>query len=59
LASINRSDWIDDVESEEINILKERRILRQYYKQLKAGIITIEDVPAEYRPLLMKYYGVN
>jgi hypothetical protein len=45
-------------EQEELSFIKQRQQLRQYYKQLKAGMITIEDVPAEYKPLLMKYYGV-
>ena len=49
----------DTDEQEELSFIKQRQQLRQYYKQMKAGIITIEDVPADYRALLMKYYGVN
>jgi hypothetical protein len=48
-----------DEEMTEMSFIKQRAKLKQYYKQLKAGMIVIEDVPPEYRPLLMKYYGYS
>lgn len=45
-------------EVQELSFLKQKKLLRQYYKQLKAGMITEEDIPEEYKILLMKYYGL-
>jgi hypothetical protein len=36
----------------------QRKKLKEYYLQIKKGKIVIEDVPAEYRALLMKYYAI-
>jgi hypothetical protein len=41
-----------------IEFIKKKRLLRQYYKQLKAHMITEEQIPEEYRILLMRYYGL-
>jgi hypothetical protein len=46
-------------EEEEVNFIKERQNLRQYYKQLKAGMIDWADIPYDYQILLMKYYGIS
>ena len=42
----------------ELERLNEKKKLRDYYQQIKRGKIVIEDVPEEYRLLLIKYYGV-
>jgi hypothetical protein len=39
--------------------LKEKAKLREYFKRLKVGMITWEEVPKEYQILLMKYYGID
>jgi hypothetical protein len=44
--------------SDELSFLKKKQLLHQYYKQLKSGMIVIEEVPDEYRLLLQKYYGL-
>ena len=41
----------------EVDRLNQKKKLREYYKQIKAGIILLDDVPVEYRALLQKYYG--
>ena len=46
------------MEDNEMDFLRKKKQLRQYYKQIKAGIITVEDVPSEYRILLMRYYAI-
>jgi hypothetical protein len=38
---------------------KEKRLLHQYYKRLKVGMIKFESIPKKYRALLIKYYGVE
>lgn len=35
-----------------------RRKLRMYYKLLKVGMIKAEEVPAKFRGLLIRYYGL-
>ena len=40
-----------------MDFIKRKQLLHQYFKQLKAGMIVMEDVPEEYRILLMKYYS--
>jgi len=44
---------------EELTFLKQKKLLRQYYKQYKAGMITWEQIPEDYQILLMKYYGIS
>jgi len=34
-------------------------LLHQYYKQLKVGLITWEEVPEKYQRLLRFYYRMN
>lgn len=41
----------------EVERMKEKIKLKQYYKQLKSNMIVWEDIPGEYQALLMKYYG--
>lgn len=36
---------------------KEKKKLREYYKQLKVKLIKWEDIPDNYQMLLRKYYG--
>ena len=43
---------------DEVEFLKQKAKLREYYKKIKAGIITIEDVPDDYKILLQRYYGM-
>ena len=40
-----------------MSFIKQKQQLKQYYKQLKAGMITMEEIPENYRILLMKYYS--
>jgi hypothetical protein len=43
-------------EQVEINRVRQKIQLKQYYKRLKAGAIIFEDIPKDYQVLLMKYY---
>jgi len=40
----------------EDSFTKKKRMLRMYYKQLRVGITTWENVPKEFQFLLRKYY---
>jgi hypothetical protein len=40
-----------------MSFIKKKQLLRQYYKRLKVGMISWNEVPEEYQILLMKYYG--
>jgi hypothetical protein len=42
-----------------MDFIKRRQLLRQYFKQLKAGMIEFDEIPDEYKILLMKYYGMG
>lgn len=40
-----------------MDFIKQKQLLRQYFKQLKANMITFEEIPSDYQILLRKYYG--
>ena len=42
---------------QEKSLNRERRILRQYHKQIVVGMFTFEKVPLRYQRLLVRYYG--
>ena len=42
----------------EMEFIEQRAQLRKYAQDIRKGKIVIEDVPAEYRVLLMKFYGL-
>jgi hypothetical protein len=42
-----------------MDFIKRKQLLRQYFKQLKAGMVGWDDIPEEYQILLMKYYAVD
>lgn len=45
--------------SESMDFIKRKQLLKQYFKQLKSGMIGWSDIPQEYQVLLMKYYAVD
>lgn len=51
-------EWVY-LKTEKMSFEKKKALLRQYFKQLKVGMIVWSDVPREYQVLLMKYYGVG
>jgi hypothetical protein len=42
-----------------MSFIKKKQLLRQYYKRLKVGMISWNEVPEEYQILLLRYYGVG
>jgi hypothetical protein len=45
-------------DARQLEFLRQKKQLKQYFKQLKAGMIQWEDVPYDYQLLLTKYYGM-
>jgi hypothetical protein len=43
--------------NEDMDFLRKRAKLKEYYKDLKDGKIVMEEIPDEYQILLLKYYG--